>query len=361
MKPVSYELVALSGTSEHGETNEPLVTVIATCYNHARFVVEALESIRCQTYPNIELIIADDCSTDDSAERIRAWVDEQGVECHLRLHDRNQGLCRTLNEALSLASGKYIALISTDDVWLPDKTARQVMIMEALPESVAVVYSDAYVINEDGERLPGRYIQSRVQRPDTPEGDVFHTLLRDWCFIPAMATLIRRSCLDAVGPYDESLVFEDVDMWLRLARRYRFAFDSTVSASYRILPGSLFRSRQREMTKSFIRLFSKWLGEPEFASVAQRRIAEQWWYLTQLEPQHRWRYARAALEADRSLRSYVKLLLLTLGIPFARLSWVSGLSRRLRSPGGRARGRAEPHRAKARTASITVSTSSSAR
>ncbi len=307
--------------------SDPLVSVIATCYNHAHFVIEGLEGIRRQTYPNIELIITDDCSTDDSVARIRAWVEEHGVDCRLVLHDHNQGLCRTLNEALAAASGKYVAIVSVDDVWLPEKTARQVALMEALPESVAVVYSDAYVIDEAGRSLPGPYIRARVKRSDTPEGDIFAVLLQDWNFIPAMATLIRHSCLRAVGPYDESLVLEDIDMWLRLARCCQFAFDPIVSANYRILPTSLFRSRQTEITKSFIRILSKWLEEPDLAHVARRRMAEQWWTLTQLEPQHRWRHARQALQVDRSPRSWAKLLLLALGIPFARVTQLPRVSR----------------------------------
>ncbi len=309
----------------------PLVTVIATCYNHARFVVECLEGIRRQTYPNIELIIADDCSTDNSVERIRAWVDQHAVQCHLLMHDRNEGLCRTLNQALYLASGKYVAMVATDDVWLAEKTARQVAMMEALPESVAVVYSFAYVIDEGGRRQPGLYIQSQVNRSDAPEGYIFPTLLQDWNFIPAMTTMIRRSCLDVVGPYDETLVIEDLDMWLRLARHYDFAFDRMVTASYRILPGSLFRSRQADVTKSSIRIFSKWVEEPEFGRLAQRRISEQCWTLTQLEPQHRWRHARAALRAHLDVRSYAKLLCLALGVPFERVSRLPGMSRH-RSP-----------------------------
>ncbi len=315
------------------EIDDPLVTVIVTCYNHARFVQECLDGIRGQTYSNIQLIIADDCSTDNSVERIRAWVDDHGIECHLLLHDRNMGLCRTLNEALSMASGKYVAIVSADDIWVPEKTERQVEMMEALPETVAVVYSDAYVIDETGRRLPGLYMESRVRRFDAPEGDVFPILLRDWCFIPAMTTLIRRSCLETVGPYDEALVMEDVDMWLRLARHYRFAFDRNVAASYRILPNSLFRSRQTDITKSFIRLFSKWLAEPEFAPVAKKRIAEEWWTLTQLEPENRWRHAHAALRTRQDLRAFAKLLCLTLGIPFDHVS---------RVPGARSHGSSRP-------------------
>ena len=82
----------------------PLVTVIATCFNHERFVVECLESIRAQTYPNIQLIIADDCSTDGSVPLIRDWLTQTGTVCTLILHQQNQGVCRTRNETLTHAS-----------------------------------------------------------------------------------------------------------------------------------------------------------------------------------------------------------------------------------------------------------------
>ncbi len=309
--------------------NHPLVSVIAACYNHGAFAFECLESIRRQTYPNVELIVTDDCSTDDSVEQIRAWVDEYAVDCRLLLHHRNQGLCRTLNEALSLATGKYVAMIATDDLWYPDKTARQVTMIEALPESVAVVYGDAALIDEAGRPVPGRFLE-KFERLDTPEGDIFPVLLQDWSFILPMTTLIRRSSLQAVGPYDETLVFEDLDMWLRLARHHHFAFDPAVAGAYRIHPGSMVRCRSKEITKSSIQIYSKWLGEQEFARTVQRRIGEQWWTLAELEPQLRWHHARAALRAHRGFRPYVKLLFLALGIPFARLTSLAALSRRLR-------------------------------
>ncbi len=312
--------------------NGPLVTVIAVCYNHGRFVPESLESIRRQTYRRIELIIADDCSTDDSVQRIVAWVNEHDVECQLLLHDRNLGLCRTLNEALSIAKGKYVAMLATDDMWVPEKIARQVARMEGLPESVAVLYSDARVIDEYGHVLPGRFLE-RFELPDMPQGNIFPFLLREWSFILPMTTLIRRSSLDEVGPYDETLVFEDLDMWLRLARHHDVVFDPGVTGNYRIHAGSMVRSHSAEIAKSSIRIFSKWLGEAEFARTVERRIGEQWWTLTQLEPEHRWSHARFALRAHRGPRAYIKLLFLALGIPFDRLTSLAALLRRLRRAG----------------------------
>jgi GT2 family glycosyltransferase len=101
----------------------PLVSVIATCFNHERYVVESLESIRAQTYPNIQLIVADDASTDGSVELIRDWARETAAVCSFVFHEENQGVCRMRNDALAHARGDYVAGISTDDLWLPDRIA----------------------------------------------------------------------------------------------------------------------------------------------------------------------------------------------------------------------------------------------
>ena len=201
-----------------GSAALPLVTVIATCFNHERFVVESLESIRAQTYPNIQLIIADDCSTDGSVPLIRDWLTQTGTVCTLILHDENQGVCRTRNESLAHAHGKYVSSLSTDDVWLPHKLADQVEQMEKLPLRVGVVYCDAARMDVEGRPLPNTFIEQIGTVERMPEGNLYETLLAR-NFIPAGATLVRRECYEEVGSYDESLIYEDWDMWLRIARR----------------------------------------------------------------------------------------------------------------------------------------------
>lgn len=222
-------------------TETPLVTAIAVCYNHARFVVECLDSIRNQTYPNVQIIIMDDCSRDDSVGIIRDWIERNGVECNFVAHEQNQGVCRTFNEAFELAKGEYISLIATDDSWLPDKLSRQVAIMEALPDDVGIVYSDAYQMDERGQRLPEMFIGPHRQFETVPEGDLREYLVID-NFIPAMTTLIRRAVYNRVGRYDERLVFEDWDFWLRAACHFRFAYSPHPSANYRILETSMVRT-----------------------------------------------------------------------------------------------------------------------
>jgi glycosyltransferase involved in cell wall biosynthesis len=297
----------------------PLVTVIATCLNHERFVLECLESIRAQTYPNVQLIIADDCSSDESVSLIRDWMARTGTECTLVLHDENQGICRTKNETLSHARGAYVSSVSTDDVWLPEKLAVQVEQFERLPASVAVLYGDAYLMDVHGDPLPKMFFESsRDTRSfdEPPEGDIYAKLL-EVCFVPTMTTMIRRECYEAIGPYDESLAYEDWDMWLRIARRFEFAFSSYVSARYRIHPSSLSHTIGSRAWESDIRMFQKHLGySREWDAVLRDRIARASYRLDQPE---RLENARSNLRSNRNPTALVLYLLCLARIPYRRV------------------------------------------
>jgi glycosyltransferase involved in cell wall biosynthesis len=222
-------------------TDKPLVSMIVVCYNQDRWVLETLESVRAQTYKHTELIIVDDCSTDDSVAIIDRWLQETGIPCNFIRHEKNMGVCRTVNDAVRAATGKYISMIASDDLWLPDKIERQVEIMEAQPEDVAVAYSKAFWIDADGRQLPGLCSGADWEPPRMPEGQILDALLRGWFVLP-QTTLIRRSCYDKVGLYDEDLPFEDRDMFMRIARHYSFIYFPLPTAKYRIHPKSICRS-----------------------------------------------------------------------------------------------------------------------
>src|SRR5437016_4691234 len=110
----------------------PLVSVVVLCYNHARFVVECLESIKLQNYPKLELIVNDDASTDGSDSVIKDWLGKNPSIPHRFIRNQlNRGLCRTLNNALKYTTGTYFAGIAADDAWLPGKLLNQVKLMES--------------------------------------------------------------------------------------------------------------------------------------------------------------------------------------------------------------------------------------
>lgn len=212
----------------------PLVTAIVVNCNQSRWIVELLDSIKQQTYPNIKLVVVDDCSTDNSVQIIQGWLDKHRPDAKFIRHERNLGVCRSLNDALAVAEGKYISEIAADDIWLPEKISELVTFIESLPEKVGVVYSDAYLIDEHSHPVPGMFIaRHRPEIKEPPSGNI-HDLLWEGNFIPAQSALIRRAVYEKVGVYDESLSLEDHDMWLRISRHFDFAFYPKPVAKYRI-------------------------------------------------------------------------------------------------------------------------------
>ncbi|MFW2355825.1 glycosyltransferase [Hydrogenophaga sp.] len=227
--------------SEIKATSAPAVTVIALCFNHARFLIECLDSIAAQTFQNFQLIVTDDCSKDGSAQLIEDWLRVHRPDALFIRHSVNVGLCKTLNEALAKSQGEFISMIATDDAWEPAKIECQLAVATQSGEQVAVIYSDASRMDEDGARLEKNFIDSHAPDCTRPSGAVFAELANR-NFIPAMSTLIRRQALVNVGMYDERLAYEDYDMWLRLASKYEFVYVPATVARYRIVATSMVRT-----------------------------------------------------------------------------------------------------------------------
>jgi len=304
----------------------PLVTAFVGCYNHSRFVEECLDSVRQQTYPNLQVIIFDDCSSDDSRSVIDNWLKKHRLDWQFIRHNRNVGICASLNEALRLGRGKYISMVAADDVWLPDKTIRQVEIIEQMPKDVGVVYGDAFQISENGDVLPQMFIEGHREFVVPPEGFLFD-LLWEGSFIPAMATLIRRECFTKVGNYDEELCFEDWDMWMRISRRFRFVYDAVPAAKYRIVPTSAARRMSEDICRSneLLRLkyFSRgWLNAQQATSVAFLTPDEIVLRLYQAGSHIPLRCKFALLKHDLSAKTICLIICETCGLSLAKFQQV---------------------------------------
>lgn len=247
----------------------PLVTVAVASYNNADYLVDTLESIRQQDYPNWELIVVDDCSRDASVAVAGQWL-----AAHPKVRGRivenatNLGICGTFNHSIRLAKGEYYSLIGSDDLYMPDKLSRQVAALEALPEEYGLVYGDITNIDEQGRTLHGE-AQVRDNLP-RPEGDVYLDVLRE-NFIPAMGQLMRLSVFNKIDPFDETLAYEDWDMWLRLTRVFKVKYLPGVVARYRLHERSVSVARRQQLVESSLRLLEKQTGQDP---VADRLIGE---------------------------------------------------------------------------------------
>lgn len=300
----------------------PLITVIALCYNHAQYVIESLEGIRNQTYQPIDLIIMDDCSKDNSVEIINKWILEHQIDCRFIPHQKNVGICKSLNEALTFAKGEFVAITATDDVWLADKLEQQIKIFQSHGPTLGVVYSDALQIDGKGQLLDGLFINSHRTFSKMPEGNIFSTLI-EGNFIPAPSVLIRRSCYDTVGKYDEELCYEDYEMWLRISRNYTFAFCPVISTKYRFLENSLSRKMSKELSfqrhESDFKISKKFL-EQEGLTKADRNKLKQTlshnvFYLTGFNCSHIMEHLKYAMKTNPRIITFILLVLNALKTP----------------------------------------------
>ena len=197
--------------ADHGE-DSPRVTVAISTWNRAHLVGRALASARAQTVRDIEIVVVDDGSTDETPS-VLAGVDDRRVRI-VRL-ERNCGISRARNTAIRLARGEWLAFHDDDNEWAPQYLGRQLECASRHPEA-GVIYCRAW-------RRGGTRAHDGITPEVMREGRVFSHLARGWMPLISGA-LIRRSLLAAVGGLDEALrATEDRDLWLRLAERTEFA------------------------------------------------------------------------------------------------------------------------------------------
>lgn len=252
----------LSKTSIDGPVGQlvpGLASIVIPSYNKARFIAKTLDSLAAQTHPDIEIVIVDDGSSDNSVSIIEDWLKNSPHHWSFLVHEKNQGVCRTLNDGLALARGEFVSALAADDQYLPHKTSKHVEMLQKDPEA-SFVYGDARLVDEAGATLAESLIAS-VYGGYTDSGLVFDSLLNT-NFIPAVTVTMRRSALDQVGAYDESLPYEDYDMWLRLSRVGTLLFTGSVDTVYTEVAGSLSKQLGADRFLGHLRILSKYQGEP---------------------------------------------------------------------------------------------------
>jgi glycosyltransferase involved in cell wall biosynthesis len=188
------------------EERIPAVSVVVPLYQSRDYVAAALDSVLAQTFDDLEVVVVDDGSTDGGGEVVREYAAREARVTYIR--EENAGPAAARNAGIAAARAVAIAFLDSDDLWLPEKLARQVPL---LGENT-IVHSDAFVLRNGGqvgdERIGARF-ESR---------DAFCYLLQETPTAPLLTTVVRRELLLAHGCFDESLVGpEDYDLWLRLA------------------------------------------------------------------------------------------------------------------------------------------------
>lgn len=246
-------------TSPEPRIEPGLVSVVTATYNMGRYLAETLESILGQDYEQVESIVVDDGSTDDTAEVLARFAADPRLRV---VRQANAGQTVAKNRGIAEARGEFIAFCDADDTWEPHKLSRQIPRFRA-DDQVAVVFSEIDNIDGEGRPLAG-------PRMSRSEGRVTAPLLID-NFVPFPSVVVRADALREAGGFDEKLTMSiDYDLWLRLSTRYRFAYVPEVLAHYRLWPGQM-SHKTGERLDNFERLFERFLAEHPGA-VSRREV-----------------------------------------------------------------------------------------
>lgn len=243
--------------------NTPLVSVILPSYNHEKYIEAAILSVVNQTYKNIELIVIDDGSSDDSGSVISALQEKYKFTF---VAQENRGVARTVERALTLANGKYVSPFSSDDVYLPVKIEKLVNLLERSPEA-AVAYGRIELIDAAGRRL------KEIREPYR-SGNIYRNLIRGDFYINGLAALVRRNVYAAALTKDTYV--DDLPLWLKIAKTEKFVYCDEVLAQYRRhdnhLSGDLLK-----MIEGEARVLATHKASPEYRE-AMKRWNLKWFY-----------------------------------------------------------------------------------
>ncbi len=237
----------------------PLVSVLIPCFNHEKYIKDCLHSIIAQSYKNIEIIISDDCSNDNSYNVILSFqtiLNEVFPRVVIKRNEFNVGVVRNLNKMIKICHGKYIKEIASDDILLPDGIMNLVAYAEE-HSKYDVIYSNAIYI-DDKDHFPIEYIEKRKKyyTNTPPSGNQLTAKLCEGCFIAAPTALIRMETFLRYGEYNDKLIFEDWEFWLRVSETGEIGYCDKISVAYRVLEGSMSHFSDTEIGRKKYKRFT---------------------------------------------------------------------------------------------------------
>lgn len=228
--------------------NSPFVTIIVPVYNGEKYLRESLDSILNQTYPNTEILVMDDASTDITPQIVASYGDRIK---HIR-QSENKGIYRNANDGIAMAGGEYIAIYHADDVYDPRIVAREVEFLENRAEVGAVFCKDIFVDAENNEYGRLELPPELSDEIPLPFPVVFNALLeyQNRMFVCPTA-MVRASVYREVGVYRQDQFFNtsDLEMWLRIAQKYPLAIIEEYLLRYRHFEGQSSRRYHKLRTE----------------------------------------------------------------------------------------------------------------
>jgi glycosyltransferase involved in cell wall biosynthesis len=291
-------------------SRRPLVSVVIPTYNRARQTILAVENVLAQTYPDLEIIVVDDGSTDGSGDVIERFIAQRSAKGQriLFASQPNQGASGARNTGIARAQGEYIAFLDSDDSWVPEKLEWQVRVLEEFKSECGVCFTDARLVNDSGLDVSSFRVHGRNYTETTGiDRDAARLLAESFSGFWVSSLLVRADLIRQIGGFSPDISFvEDRDLHFRLALVTAIAYvnkqlirtDRNPSP-----PGSTCRpwDKPEVQFQQQRNMFEKWLSmkpglPPDLRRRVKRRLGalhSHWanWYLEHA----RYREARAAV------------------------------------------------------------------
>ena len=209
----------------------PKVSIIIRTYNRANLLERAINSVLNQSFRDFEIIVVDDGSTDDTKEKVEQLA---AKDSRVKLFTQNQSggrVGQVTNFGLKHSQGCYIAILDSDDEWLPSKLEKQVKLLESADAHIGLVTCDGLLVNPDGT-------QQELNLP--PRSHPFLESILRRCFFHPSSVLIKKEVFDSIGSCDENYqIMDDWDMFLCISQKYEYDFVNEPLYKYYIHQGNV--------------------------------------------------------------------------------------------------------------------------
>ena len=222
----------------------PRVSIICSCFNHEKYVIESIQSAINQTHKNIQVIVIDDFSSDNSVAIIEKFIVNYPEIIFIKNH-KNLGITKSVMNAMKYVDGDFFIDLATDDVLLQHCVEKLVnKYTNSSYNNLALVFGNAEEISDNGKHLKYYFeVDNNLKSvQNRPTGEIYKYVINTDTIICSVSTLYKKSVFDELGGYNQNYAYEDLDYWIRASRNYNIDYLDEIVVKKRILSSSLHSS-----------------------------------------------------------------------------------------------------------------------
>ncbi len=230
------------------QQNKPLISVLIPAYNHENYIEECLDSIVNDSYPNKEILIINDGSSDNTDIVVLNWILKNKDRIPTKYkYRKNKGISRTINELVHMSKGEYIAVIASDDFIINNGLEKRYKYLAKNSDKLAVV-GDAIVVDANNKVVSDSslsYIRNMDRKRMQTDKGLRLEIISNWG-MGGSTNMIHRDLFKVINDFDSSLIVEDWDFYLKIISKNLLGYLNEVVSAYRFLPNSVSKSKDKE-------------------------------------------------------------------------------------------------------------------